>query len=317
MRKSFLILALIPLILHSNCSIQNDKRQAVNSILGDASFIQKFGYKPDKNTDENLRIQTHLKYVENLLRTKRKTDLNPLLQQKRNLQLDLLHEYWSVGIFPRNYDYKQTRIPCFIDKDNRICAVGYLIEKSAGRQVAETINNKHKYEEILAMNDNIVDKWIENSGLTKEECAMIQPSYGGVYPTSSENYITPAYGISSSALGGINVAVNTLNLMQTFKGTNSKTIGIIGLLTGAGQTILGVSMFPKTVTDFYGNTITTNENKKNLSMANIGIGTATMFLSAWNLITNRKPKETKTTWNLNSFESQNSIGMAVTFTRKI
>ena len=88
-------------------------------------------------------------------------------------------------------------------------------------------------------------------------------------PTYSNNYITPAYGISSSVLGGFNLSLNTLNGFQISKGTNNKTIAIVGLITGASQTILGASMFPKTTNDFYGNT---KEIRKTLSMINIGLG---------------------------------------------
>jgi hypothetical protein len=155
------------------------KSQWVNLILGDISYESAFGHKPDATTDNNLRIRTHLEYVENLLRNKNVSDLSTNLQTKRNHLLDLLHDYWTNGVFPKNYDYVDQRKPCFIDKDGTICAVGYLLEQTTSRQVADEINNKHKYDELLAMNSSTVDNWILTSGLTKEECAMIQPTYGG------------------------------------------------------------------------------------------------------------------------------------------
>jgi hypothetical protein len=319
MKKQTLFLLLFGVII-SFCfqrQIASDKNQTVNAILGDISFIEKFRCQPDLSTNENLRITTHLEYVEKLLRHKKVTNLSPELRQRRNHLLDLLRDYREAGIFPRNYDYKESRKPCFIDKDNRICAVGYLIEKTAGRRIAEDINEHHMYEEILMMNNKTADSWIETSGLSKEECAMIQPAYGGVYPPTSNNNVTPAYGISSSVLGGVNVSINTLSLLQTFKGSSNKSLEIIGLITGAGQTILGVSSFPKSTVNLYGNT-TINESRKTLSMVNIGLGTATMFLSTWNLIKNKKHKDTKNTLNLNSFETpNNTIGMTVSLGRRI
>ena len=92
-------------------------------------------------------------------------------------------------------------------------------------------------------------------------------------------------------------------------------VEIVGLVTGAGQTILGASKFPKTTNSFYGNT--TNESKKTLSMVNIGLGTTTMILSAWNLFTHRKPKEKKVTCNVSNFETQNNkMGIAFMLRRK-
>jgi len=299
----------------------SEDKQTINVIIGDAGFLEKFGLAPDLTTDEDLRIKTHLEYVERLLRNKAVVGLAPELVQRRNHLLDLLHIYWKNGVFPRNYDYIENRKPCFIDNGGKICAVGYLIEKTAGLKTAEIINSRHKYEEILAMNDQVVDGWIATSGLSKVECAMIQPSYGGgggIYPTPPLNKnITPAEGISSSIFSGANASINAINLLQTLKGTNSKTVGILGILTGAGQTFLGVTMFPANKIDYYGNTAT-NESKKTLAMVNIGLGTTTMLLSAWNLISNKKPKNPKVTWNLNSFQTpNNTLGMAVAFRRRL
>jgi hypothetical protein len=291
-----------------------DKSQLVNPLLGDISYESKFGHKPNATTDNNLRIRTHLEYVENLLRNKDVSELSVDLQTKRNHLLDLLHYYWTKGAFPKNYDYAGQRKPCFIDKDGTICAVGYLVEQTTSRQVADYINSKHKYDELLAMNNSTVDNWVLKSGLTKEECAMIQPTYGQT-PVYSNNHITPEYGISSSLLGGLNLSLNTLNGIQIGKGTTNKTVPIIGLITGAGQIALGSAMFPKEIIGL--GTNYTNESQKILSMVNIGLGTTTMILSACNLITNRKPKDKLTKWNIYSFPTQdNNTGIAFSLTRK-
>ena len=179
MRKLTIILTVTVATLFLSCNKQTaDNGQTINPLIGDISFVSKFGQQPTATTDEDLRIKTHLEYVEKLLRQKDVSNLTTELQEKRKHLLDLLHDYWTAGIFPRNYDYEDKRVPCFIDKDGRICAVGYLVEQTAGRQTAEQINDNHKYDKLLVMNDRMVDSWLETSGLTKEECAMIQPSYG-------------------------------------------------------------------------------------------------------------------------------------------
>jgi len=290
------------------------KNKAVNPIIGDVSFVKKFGSLPDKNTDEDLRIKTHLEYVESLLRKKDVSNLPADLKEKRLQVLNLLRSYWTAGIFPRNYDYTE-RKPCFIDKDNRICAVGFLIERTAGRKVAEQINTSHKYDELLAMNDKAVDSWIATSGLTREECAMIQPTYGPP-PVYTYNQIPASYGISSSVLSGVNLSLNAMNALQMIKGTNNKTIPAIGLVTGAGQVVLGIASFPKTVYGFNG--AVTNESKKTLSMVNIGLGTSTMILSAWNLINKKKVKDRSTTLNVYGLPAEGSrMNIGFCLTRKI
>jgi len=291
-----------------------DTSQMVNPILGDISYESKFGYKPDAKTDNNLRVRTHLEYVENILRNKDVSNLSAELIKKRNHLLDLLHNYWTNGVFPKNHDYAEQRKPCFIDKDGTICAVGYLVEQTTSRHVADDINSKHKYDELLAMNNSTVDNWVLTSGLTKEECAMIQPTYGPT-PVHTYNHITPSYGISSSIIGGLNLSLNTIIGIQIGKDTTNKTVPIMGLITGAGQIVLGSAMFPKEINSW--GTTYTNESQKTLSMVNIGLGTTTMILSAWNLITNRKPKDKLMTWNIYSFPTEdNNTGMAFSLSRK-
>ncbi len=292
-----------------------DTSQMVNPILGDISFENKFGFKPDATTDNELRIRTHLEYVEHLLRNKDVGELTAELKANRNLMLDLLHQYWTNGVFPKNYDYAEQRKPCFIDKDGTICAVGYLVEQTTSRQVAENINSKFKYDEVLAMNDAVLEKWVSNSGLTKEECAMIQPTYGPV-PTYSYNYISPNYGIASSIIGGLNLAFITVNGIQIGTGTTSQTAPVFGIITGAGQLTLGAVVFYNETNNNWGQ-MYSNESQKALSMVNMGLGTTTMILSTWNLIANHQPKEKLTTWNIYNFPTQdNYTGMAFSLTRR-
>ncbi len=292
--------------------------QTVNSLLGDISYEMKFGHKPNAMTDNYLRIRTHLEYVENLLRNKNVSHLSTDLQTKRKHLLNLLHNYWTKGNFPKNYDYIGQRKPCFIDKNGTICAVGYLVEQTTSRQVANGINDRHKYEEFLAMNDKTLDSWVLDNGLTKEECAIIQPAYGSFPsygPTNNHNFITPAYVTSSSIIGFFNLSLGTVNGIQIAKGTTNKTVSIIRLISGAGQIVLGSTDFPNVQTNFGTNYI--NESQKTLSMVNIGLGTTTMILSAWNLITNRKPKEKLTTFNIyRSPIPNNNNGLAFSFVRK-
>lgn len=314
MKTSNFILTIFVLTILASCNRKtNEIEQKVNAIIGDISYIQTFGHQPTKETDENTRLQTHLRYVEKLLRNKDISSLTVEQKENRKKMLDLLNEYCTAGVFPKNYDYPDQRIPCFIDKHGNICAVGYLIEQTAGRQVAEEINSKFKYEYLLAMNDPKIDNWIQTSGLTKEECAMIQPAYG---PAPTDNYISPAYGVSSSLVGGLNLSLNTINGIQISKGANSKTVPILGLITGAGQITLGALNYPKEQIGLGGPYV--NTSQRNLSLINIGLGTSTMILSSWNLITNRKPKEKSVSWNIYSFPTQDSnMGLGFCLTKRL
>jgi hypothetical protein len=303
------------LLLAACYKTHSNKSQLVNPIIGDQSFEAAFGYKPDKHTDNQLRIKTHLAYVENLLRKKDVSYLSVEMQEKRFHALDLLHNYWTNAIFPKNYDFSYQRKPCFIDKDETICAVGYLIEQTTSRKVAEGINSKHKYSDLLEMNDATVDKWILQSGLTKQECAMIQPTYGPE-PVYTLNNINPRYGISSSILGGINLSMNVVNGMQLGSGKSSKALPVISLITGIGQIGLGAACYPKE--EIYWQQPLVNESQRNLSLINIGLGTATTMLSTWNLLTPKKLKNKSTAWNVFSYPiSKNQTAMVISMKRRI
>lgn len=275
----------------------------VNSIIGDKSFITKFGYEPDKNTDEILRIKTHLEYVEAILRSKNTFNLSPELIEKRNHVLNILHEYLEAEIFPCNYDHKKMRITCFIDKEGKICAVGYLIERTSGRQTAEQINNKFKYKLIQEMNDETVDDWIENSGLTKEECAMIQPTY------EYHRYgISTSDVVISSSLTAVNLTFNTLNAMKMSEGGLNSIVPVLGFVTGTAQIVYGAASNPSKPND------DSKDGSKILSALNIGIGASTVILSVlgYNSIIENK----KTSWNIYSFPSKKEIGLGFSLTHK-
>ena len=292
-----------------------DYNPSINPIIGDISYVGKFGHLPTPATDENVRIKTHLAYAEMILRKSGASYLDQETRQKREKLLDHLHDYWVAGVFPKNYDRKNERSPCFIDKNGRICAVGYLIEKSAGRQLAENINNEFKYHKIADMNSTALIDWITSSGFTKEEAAIIQPSYGWqpVEPTQNNNYISTSYGISSSIFGGINLSVSAIQLSNS---SRSRIISKIGLVSGVAQTGLGLASFPRKMKNASGQWIS-NESKKVLSMINIGLGTGTILLSTWDLIANKPAKEKIYSWDLYSFPlSEKETGFALSVKRK-
>jgi len=175
--KKIVTLVSITLLFVYCKSPENQGTYKINTVLGDLSYIEKFGKEPEETTDRNLRISTHLAYVENLLRQKEIINLTEKQQHKRARVLDLLHQYWNEGVFPSNYEKEGQRAPCFIDDDNKICAVGYLVEHTVGRQVAEEINRTYQYSFIEDMKSITVVDWMRENALTREECAMIQPTY--------------------------------------------------------------------------------------------------------------------------------------------
>lgn len=153
-------------------------REGANHHTGDDSFVEAFGREPRRSDDEKLRMRVHFKHVRAWLASRPPT--RPDLKVKREKLLGYLDEYIAKGTTPKNVDLAW-RTPVFIDHENTICAVGYLIERSAGRALPEKIAAAHRfsYIEDIARVMPEVSRWVEESGMTLEEIASIQPGYSG------------------------------------------------------------------------------------------------------------------------------------------
>jgi hypothetical protein len=136
-------------------------------------------------------------------------------------------------------------------------------------------------------------------GLTKLECAMIQPTYG-VAP--NENYITPSFGYATAVFTGANVALSTINALQIKQTQKSVVTPILGMVLGAGQITLGALNYPEIQ---YGWTATYfNDAQRNYALMNVALGTSTIVFSTWNLVTRKRTKSTSLTWNVGAFPSK-------------
>jgi hypothetical protein len=175
MRVLVILLVLLPSLAVAGV------RDGVNAVLGDDSYVARFGRPPGPDVDPQLRLRVHLEYVERLLRAADTSALAPDLQRARAHNLELLHAYHRRGVFPANHTVPGRR-PHFIDEAGRICAVGYLIEQTAGRALAEAINARHEWSYLPDIHGAEVEQWIASSGLSVRELAMIQPSYGWEQP---------------------------------------------------------------------------------------------------------------------------------------
>ena len=166
----------MPLLTFNSWSIES-----VNAVLGDISYEEKFGVLPNDKSNEIVRIQTHLEYVQNYLRANTPEGFTESALKNRLAIIDILSVYRKNEQFPSLTAPFPSRQPCFIDDRGVYCAVGYLIKETAGAEVAQGINTRHRFEYLLDMNDPVIDVWAENNGFTLTELAMIQPTYDGWY----------------------------------------------------------------------------------------------------------------------------------------
>jgi hypothetical protein len=151
-------------------------RYAINAVIGDASCLNS-----PLPVDPDRRVRAHLDFVHALLSLRDTSNLSATSREARRENLDHLREYIDAGRFPRNHLYEDENRPCFIDRDGRICAVGYLVEQSAGRELAERINAEFQSEFLWRMDMPELDRWIATSGLSLVDLCMIQPTYEPVF----------------------------------------------------------------------------------------------------------------------------------------
>lgn len=127
---------------------------------------------------EVSRIQRHLSHVEQTLRDDPPEGLSEQQLAARHRALDVLHEYWQAGEFPKNRDFPDRRLPYFIDAEGVACAVGHLMIETDGEQLAREIATYENHDFVAQIDHPGVAGWLERNGFEAWEAAWIQPSYG-------------------------------------------------------------------------------------------------------------------------------------------
>ena len=167
---------------------------------------------------DDLCLRTHLRRVEKRLTARDVSHLSHRQQVARRRQFDALTQYWKSGVFPRNSDFPTRRVPYFIDSGGRVCAVGHLLITSGqielARQLAQAANNAY----IEDVKSPELDEWTSESGMTKEELAMIQPVYSGE--------LIPAI-LASGAVSIVLPIINGLNIYRRQAGLWLPVLGAV------------------------------------------------------------------------------------------
>ncbi|MBO6525331.1 MAG: hypothetical protein JJ971_15995 [Balneolaceae bacterium] len=292
--KSILLLIFVYSLFQINFTTTTPKNQTINAVLGDVSFVDEFGRLPNDGDSETLRITTHLKYVTSLLESADVSHLSTSQLKNRQHLISLLKTYTEENPFPINYDYLNERRPTFIDKHGNICAVGYLVQQTAGQGAAKAINTEFKYEYLMEMESELLDGWLAESGLTKKEAAMIQPAYG---PSETvENNIRTDYLVSSIGLAFLQVAGTSYSLSDKYSAKSGVYFSTFSSGLASTSIILGLynlNRYESTKQSCcFSETTVVNEHKRNFSIANIAFGSASLAFNVYRgLKLNKKRKE--------------------------
>lgn len=149
------------------------------------------------------RIAAHLERVERALRAVDDQASSPAARAQRRLNLHRLRAYRLRGQFPRNRELAVPRIPTFIDHEGRACAVGALMIASGHEDLARTIAARENHARVWDIETPGLVEWVDESGLTVEECALIQPSYCD--ETLCSSFDTPVCGESGESYACLEV----------------------------------------------------------------------------------------------------------------
>jgi len=222
---------------------------------------------------ETARIRTHLATVERELRAKDVSSLTVAQRAARTRNLDVLHEYWIRGIFPRNTDFPGERVPYFIDRYGTRCAMAYLIEQSGHGDFVARVAAAHNNARIWELQDDpALVAWLDQNGMTLAEAARVQPAYDGhcycltvLQPSASTGYkTTTAFSI------GLNATTLALNAASI--GVSRQLGGLLGVLTGAAGIAVGVPNFDQ------------GGQRHTFGLLNAGVGTAAGLLGIYRLV---------------------------------
>ncbi|MFT5860346.1 MAG: hypothetical protein ACI865_002456 [Flavobacteriaceae bacterium] len=282
---------------------------SINQIIGDTSYEKIVGMEVPANAEEQDRIQIHLAYVEYILRKKGTANLTETQKTNRANALNLLHDYWVAGKFPSNLDYPDERKPCFRDRNGNICAVGHLVDKTGNSSLVDDIEREQNYDYIFDIESLELAEWIAESGLSNEECAMIQPTYGYQPSQTDPNYVQPSFAISTAALSGTSLAISLLSISQlNSPGRGRWILPAVGATSGISQIVLGAIYYKRSNTNtacwdwncppFY-------QRSQNLSLLNMGIGTFSTALNTFALVRQLRgqKKHKDISWNMYGYQT--------------
>lgn len=160
----------------NNARIDALNNAQINAVIGDLSFVDAFGRAPTPADDPALRIRTHLAYVERVLRGADVDGLTADQRARRARSLDRLRAYRTAGRFPAA-ETQGGGLPIFIDRGGARCAVGYLFEQDSGADAVHAIDRRYHNALIAAIDAPDLVRWATRAGLSRDELALIQPTY--------------------------------------------------------------------------------------------------------------------------------------------
>jgi hypothetical protein len=184
------------------------------------------------------RLEKHFDSVDVELRSRDVSMLSASQRSNRVKLITWLRDYRNADEFPTN-DRFANPTPFFRDSKGVLCAMAYLIDRSGSHEfvnkVAATRNNAYIHE--LA-DDRVLIRWLDKWGLSVDEAARIQPSYGGGGIGDVDGRVEDDFAIAAIALGSASVGSAAINFVKP-----SYFSGFAGILAGGAAIVVGANNF--------------------------------------------------------------------------
>lgn len=158
-------------------AVQSSELPSVNPVVGDRSFVEVFGRLPTADDDGDLRTRVHLQWAHDHLAQNTPRGLSPRQLESRARVLAELQAYVDRAEFPRN-EAVPGRAPRFVDDRGVHCAVAYLLAQTGEQALVADIDARHEYDAVAAFDAPALLPWADEHGVTVDELALVQPTYG-------------------------------------------------------------------------------------------------------------------------------------------
>lgn len=161
----------------------------------------------------------------------------------RTKLISWLRDYRNAGRFPENDRFTDRAMPFFRDSRGTLCAMAYLVDRSGRKDIVDQIAKTHNNAFIRELTDGrALVAWLDTSGLSVDEAARIQPTYGS-YPVfvADQKRVSANYALLSMGLGGSSIGSLGFNFF-----TPSRTSGGVGLAAGVATIIAGAAHLDET-----------------------------------------------------------------------
>ncbi len=142
--------------------------ESISAITGEEYNLQMIDSNPENNLPVFNRTYSHLLYAESVLRANETNHLSDSQMKNRTELLDHLNNY----IVPEKPTGRHLS-----HSDGTENVVEYLIVQTSEPEIAGIILSELSENGIFETDHPAFLNWIEESGITKEELAMIQPLY--------------------------------------------------------------------------------------------------------------------------------------------